>query len=291
MPTFKEISTQVSSRAIKHNVNDLGATLKYPNDLGAKGQGQEAFMIFDIVEPVKLWGGGEVRAGPRIALYLPPTLNTSYGAQYEDVESLIKRMIASGQASSAEVGHLLREGNYGAIKQKLATSVASEAIHAAGGAIDKVTGADLHRQIQIQSGHLINPHMAVAFTGVPFRTFEFQYQMMAREESESFTIREIIRQFKENMHPSIQEGDGRTLGRYWLYPNNFKISFYTPVDGSVSLFRVDTCALTGMDVNYAGSNVPTFFGSNGMPVDIRLTLRFKELRILTKEDFTDEKNF
>ena len=38
-----------------------------------------------------------------------------------------------------------------------------------------------------------------------------------------------------------------------------------------------------MDVNYAGSGVPAFFSATGHPVDITVSLKFKELQVLTKE--------
>lgn len=301
--TFSEIETirfdrdQQSSDLFEKNKNRFNNTnlLKYPNDLGNKGQ--EAFMMFDIVEPVKLIGGGEAKVMESIALYMPPTLKASYAAEYEPLESSLKKLAGTALAAGDAAANLhdIKKGEFAELAKRAGMSVATESALAATGALDAVTGSDLRRQVEIQAGRIVNPHMAVAFTGVPFRKFQFSYQMMARTEEESFAIREIIRRFKQAMHPSIGGGGadafvGQVDGRYWDYPYNFRISLYTPVAGHLFMFKIKTCALTALDADYAGSGTPSFFRGTGAPVDVRLSLSFQELTVLTRADFSGDQN-
>ena len=89
------------------------------------------------------------------------------------------------------------------------------------------------------------------------------------------------------MHPGI---DAETPGKYWVYPDSFDIRlstdslFAVPNDPSKGyLFQIDNAVLERMSVDYAGSGIPSFFGETGAPVDIRMTLEFKELNILTRK--------
>jgi hypothetical protein len=299
---FEEITTQINNDLqtnINQNLNNGNPiVLHYPNDLGEKGQ--EAFMIFKIMEPVRLFGG-EPKEKKSIALYLPATLRVAYGADYEDFTDYIKQIVNLGQdvltAGAAVPGGIagLSEQAYrGTLNlDTLASSLGSagkalgtEAWHAVGN-VAGVLSSDIRRKFQQMDSSLLNPHMAVAFTGVPFRKFEFSFQMMARTEHESFTIREIIREFKKAMHPTIDS----SATRRWIYPDNFKIKMFTPVEGNKFLFEIDTCALTSVNVDYAGSGVPSFFSRTGAPVDVRMTLTFQELKVLTSEDFDGDKNY
>jgi hypothetical protein len=299
--TFSEIDTIQFDRDIQStdlfekNKSKFNNTslLKYPNDLGTKGQ--EAFMMFDIVEPVRLFGGGEAKVMESIALYMPPTLKVQYSADYDEVESSMKRFVAGVNTA----GDVLADGYEAAINGDMAnlgsrygSSAAREGIKLGTGVMDALTGSDLSRQAQIQSGVITNPHMAVAFNGIPFREFQFSFQMMAKTSEESFAIREIIRRFKEAMHPDIGGGGLAAAigGRFWYYPLNFRISLYTPVQGRLFMFKIKTCALTDVNVDYAGSGVPSFFRDTGAPVDVRLDLKFKELTVLTRKDFAGDEN-
>jgi len=259
---------------------------RYPLNLGSDGQ--KAFMTFTVKDSVKL-NGVEAEPEDAVALYLPPTLKVGYGAQYEEINDIV------AQASALGLGGV--ESLKGSLKQLISMSLPSnsafmsninDSIQTLANAISGISGSNAALQAGIRTGQLLNPHMAVAFTGVEFRNFQFSFQMMARNEAESAAITKIIKFFKKNMHPSIKDA---ATNRWLLYPKNFDIKLAAPTEGSLHMFEIKTCALTSMNVDYAGSGTPSFFRGSGAPVDIRMDLNFKELVWLTREDFEDGKNY
>lgn len=243
----------------KAKSSSAGGLMKYPGDLFSPGA--EPFVIFNIFDAV-------ARGGARkdtIAMYMPPTLKVSYNAQYEEVSLDFEKFLAAAKSllSAEEL-------------EKLAGD-------ALAGVIGGVLKSNIPDEVAIANGRSINPHMAVLFRGVGFRSFQLDFQMNARNAAESDAIQNIIYAFKYYMHPHIS-ADAK---RYFEWPEMFTIEFYSPK--SEYLFKIFPSALTNMEVDYAGSGVPSFFASTGAPVDIRMSLQFKEMNILTK-DLLDEES-
>ena len=49
------------------------------------------------------------------------------------------------------------------------------------------------------------------------------------------------------------------------------------------MFNIATSVMTNMSVDYNGSGYPVFFKNTGAPVQINMSLSFKELEVLTRE--------
>lgn len=145
---------------------------------------------------------------------------------------------------------------------------------AAVGGADKVVQGTMSR-----NNVALNSHMAVLFDNVGFRTFTFQYKFIARNQKESNELQRLISTFKYAMYPSLPE-----TNRYmFTYPDEFKLEFSEKINAS--LFKFKRSVLTDMSVNYNGDGVPRFFDETGAPVVVDVTLQFKEVEIMTKEDF------
>lgn len=236
-------------------------SFRFPEDLG--GVGEEPFMVFDIRDSVAKPGASK----GVLALPMPSNgIGVSYNTDYEE--------ISMGVDQLRDIKNLVtqEEGGAGALANQLGKEVGAKAA-------DSFTQLNLSSELERQRGAIVNPHMAALFKGVGFRTFTFNYQMLARSREESDAIRNIIYRFKYHMHPSIPRSGARR--RFMLYPENFVIGIYSPED--LYLFKISTCALINMSVDYAGSGVPAFFKNTGAPVDIRMSLQFKELEVLSKE--------
>lgn len=238
----------------------------YPLDLGQVGQ--EPFMIFDIRKWEKKMGDSLGVIG----LYMPPSLKASYKAMYSEIKDLDKWLTAQGQEAFRS-GSKLFSGEKGSLAD-LASQVGLAGAQVMG---DSTAGA----QLEFQLKKLLNPQMTQAFNGMSFRSFQFDYQLMAKSPAESEAINNIIYAFKYYMHPGI-DGAFDDTSVYLEYPEVFIIKLFSPE--TKYLFRTDRCVLTDVDVDYAGSGVPSFFNRTGAPVDVRLTLRFVEMTHLTKQD-------
>ena len=150
----------------------------------------------------------------------------------------------------------------------------------AGGIGSVVTGQLL------QEGIAINPHLAVIFRGVGFREHGFQYKFVARNQSESDTLKNIIEAFRFHMLPSNAiGGSGTTVGLAFDYPDEFELSFSEKIKSN--LYEIGTSVLKNMQVTYNGENLPIFFEDTGAPVSIALTLQFQEVKLYTRDGFSE----
>jgi len=121
-----------------------------------------------------------------------------------------------------------------------------------------------------------NPFKEVFFKAINFRTFSFNYTFLPKSESEVYNVKRIIDLFKFHMHPELS-GDSM----FYIYPSEFEIAYYHKGAENPFINKISTCVLTDMNVQY-GSQFFTAF-DNGAPSEIKLTLTFKEVELLTKE--------
>lgn len=258
------------------------------------------------------------RAIRSIVLPVPMNLSTSYGVNYENKGMGVLGGLASGQLTGqnlVEGGSSLLDmakqkatdiagalgfdisDDIGTQKSTGAdTNLSSNQLLAGAGAAagalvgskfgavgaalgGSVVGAgNIPAGIMMAAGKAINPHMAVLFNDVKFRNFQFQYRLMARNQEESDTIKELISVLKYHMHPALEDGT-LTFG----YPEEFEIEFSRTI--APYLFKINKSVLTDISVNYNGENMPLFFEQSQAPVSIDLTMSFQETKILTKQDF------
>ena len=121
-----------------------------------------------------------------------------------------------------------------------------------------------------------NPFREVFFEGIDYRQFNFVYKFMPKNSTESRAVYDIIRTFKEHMHPELSEG-----GYFFIYPSEFEIVYYYKNLENPYFNRITQCALTDMTVDYGGEQFASF--ADGSPTEINMTLSFRELELLTKD--------
>lgn len=242
-------------------------TYTYPLDLGSVGQ--EPYIIFQIRDSV---AKGAASKGT-VALYMPPDLQVEYKAMYENFEMPIDQ-------ARAYTKMLATKGENNGWVDAAKGALGDAARAGAAGVIDQMSSSNAQAYNERYNGRIVNPHMAVLFKGIEPRTFSFKFNMFAKNREESEQIRNIIHVFKYAMHPSTQEPGDSLSKRYFFYPENFVIGLFSPEDRY--LFKISTCALESMNVDYAGSAVPSFFSETGAPVHISMSLAFKELEVMTK---------
>lgn len=134
-----------------------------------------------------------------------------------------------------------------------------------------------------------NPYKEQTFQGVEFRSFEFNFTLRARSESDVIVIQDIIRSFRTNSKPTLERASG---GSIMEYPKEFKIEFLTVDDNNAYetntyLPEIKHCVCTGVNTNFTASGTWRSF-KNGAPVDITLGLTFQETELITGEDVMGE---
>ena len=278
--------------------------LVYPDNLD-----NSYYMIFNVVErnrPSRKEIGTR-RTIRSVVLPIPSELSVGYGVEYTDDSfgsiggasaGLVGADdIKSGTAGLGEIIGQKISAAKDAFKNRdtdaavqalgiLTPAIATTASTLGAGAIAGlltagVTGDGVVSGISFSEGLTINPHMAVLFKGVGFREHAFNYKFIAKNQSESNTIKNIIKVFKYYMHPSYFNGSNLAF----QYPDEFEIEFAQAV--SDNLYKVGTSVLKSFNVNYNGENTPLFFEDTGAPVSIDIQMQFQETRIMTKDDMDD----
>ena len=132
------------------------------------------------------------------------------------------------------------------------------------------------------TGSVINPNSELLFKGPKLRTFNFSYELSARNSTEAKAIVSIIRAFKQAS--SVQKSETRIfLGA----PCTFTIK-YMNADGKEHKFigKIKECALTNVAVNYAPAQYSTYAG--GYMTKYNLTLQFQELEPVHNSDYDED---
>lgn len=270
--------------------------MQYPSNLGSPGS--EHYMLFSIKiqeqSKYALEGGGitlqpgtagaqanpkranaKVRQGTvatdtAIALYMPETLAFSYQSDYEVFENFASRFLGSSGSPVRVPSD--EDEDYAA---KLGSGF-KDVLQYAGESVTPEKAKQLYLSLQRQA---INPHKEQVFSGVPFRTFSFSFSFTPFSQAETDALDQIIKTFKFHMHPELL---GDVGSRYFIYPSEFDIAFYSGGEENPYIPKISTCVLTGLDSNLAESGWAAYQDSNA-PVSVKLDLKFTELEIMTKE--------
>ena len=218
-----------------------------------------------------------------IAMYMPPSVNVSYAANYVDTEigafsigagSAIKEFNRTGKLAAGATAFL------DTVPDELKNVAARQILGAIGSIIPGTQG--LEEVAGMATGQIIADRMELAFKGLPKRGFQYTFKMIPKSEQEAEEIRKIVFTFKANMLPEIREG---TAGRGMIVPNTFDIRYMYMNRDNDFLHKISTCVLESMNVTYGGDRYRTFpdAGDGTPPVETTMTLNFKELELITKE--------
>ena len=213
------------------------------------------------------------RAASYISLYMPDTINVTVVNDYDQLsltEALGKAGLAA-QAGGEIVGGELKAVGGGA------GPGASEV----GGFLAQKTGnfgSGITDALLFSSGYAQNPQIELLFKSIQNREFLFDFKFVPKTQDEATAIINIIKAFRFHAAPEIPSVGG---GRYFVPPDEFDIQFMYGSNINPNLPKVSTCVLQGIDINYASAGQWTTF-RNGMPVEISMQLRFKEVEIMHK---------
>jgi len=217
-----------------------------------------------------------------ICLYMPATVEVSYGSNYTD----------------SEIGSVALAG-VAAYDQFVSTQGTLESLSAAGKAAAGVLSEDFARKglgfleeiglsgaksvVELRSGLVVNNRMEMIFENVSRREFSYTFKFMPRSQKEATTVAEIIKTFKIHMLPELTGKTG--VSRTYIVPSTFNIHYMYISEENKYLNKIGTSVLSSMDVKYGGERYQTFRaqdGNSGPPVESEVTLKFQELQTITR---------
>ena len=231
-----------------------------------------------------------------IELYIPDQVVAVSENKYNEV-SLTKALGLAGFAgqgssaaasiTSALLGFAKEGGGIAGMKSSGSPFPAEIGATVLGG-IGKKLGAfgEGIENVFLQSfGFAQNPQIEVLFDTVDLRSFEFTFNFLPRSKEEADIVMKIIRTFRFHAAPEIVTG---TQGRYYVPPSEFDIEYrFVDNDGNDqrndAIHRFATCVLEKVDVNYTGSAGQFVTFADGIPVNVEMRLRFKEVEIIHKQ--------
>ena len=268
------------------------STFQFPAGLG---QGKDDLLNWMLITAYEIVGGWEgtkaVKFGDpsgAVALPIPPGIQATYEQNWNQATVGLGAM-AVAQAAQTDAGQwgtgkiqgwmsqMGLGGGAGTSSQTYAASDGSTEF--IGAALKKFPG--VAESLQTTLGVRALDQVMMSYAGPAFRNFTYTYSLKPNNPEDSEQIDEIVKWFKFKSAP--KQG-GTRFTRLYKLPHVFKIQFFTASDENRSIPRVGHCALTNINTQYGGDIFRTFEGTHA-PVQVNLTLAFKEMELLNQESF------
>lgn len=269
-------------------------TLQYPGHL----RDDNFYTIFRAYERTTDFQTGRLAVSGKknnplgtVILPLPPNLSTSYGVTYGEESGVIASALSAATNDFLDAMEDTDE-NYEAAFKAAAGTVVDSLTDGQGMSVDgaqallKNVGMGLARELTPNSvftglNLAKNPYQAIVFQNPKFRTHSFSYNLFARNRSETDSIRDIIKLFKEYMLPEFPEN----TGLFFKYPKVFDIEYHVGGPDNDYVHKISTSALTDFNVSYHGEGTPSYFDDpeKPRPTSVKISMTFQELNILTAE--------
>jgi len=204
-----------------------------------------------------------------ISLYIPETMNFSYGMGYNDnVSATAIGANALGAALNVVKKYIPESsGKVGQIGRAISSIV------------EKTASPDLIKLGLSKAGLAINPKLQILFEGIGFRSYQMTFTFTPYSEEEAKAVTNIVNTFKKYASPRIVKGN--TLGMFFIPPAIFEPKFYFNGQENKKINAVNQSVITNIEVNHAPNGWATF--NDGTPVQTTLSLAFKEISILDRD--------
>ena len=220
-----------------------------------------------------------------VALYLPPNVQDSTSAGYNDAQTGIVGLVAAGGGQFLDA---MRRNDYQAAASQLiggVKAISEEAlIRSSAGIVDLLSGGegDTLGLANKVFGQATNPYMEVLFDSMAFRNFTYNFTFAPKNAQERDDVQDIIKLFRFHMAPELKGSQHRFL----TLPSTFDIHYMYQHDrdyASENNFysKIATCVLKDVTVDYTPNGVKSF--QDGSPTQINMSLSFQETEILTKQ--------
>ena len=275
----------------KAYLKGLGSVLKYPQNLL---EGNDDYLKIDICEYepalAETQGGG--KALTTFLTYMPRNIGSSYSQNWGSATLSPNGRIAINAVQQAlnktpasSVGGYLQSALKGTGTTFAAGQIAAGIQNLAQG----TQGLDANSLLGLTTGVGINSTVEIYWGGHgDNRNFSFRIEMSPRNEPETIQIREIVKAFKVAMHPG---SNGASAGssvqsRFVTYPYMMKLQYMHGSKPHEFLHQFKPCVLTGMDVQYTPNGTYSTL-PNTSPTSTVMTLTFKEIRMIYREDILD----
>jgi hypothetical protein len=235
------------------------------------------------------------RVNKTICLYMPTSLKTSYGVEYneEDFSALVD-VVSKVKVTAQTVSNLIKGApqneSTAALLRGVSDTAARQALAGANKQLSSLAtplsgGEDLKldKAYNALSRQVINPFIINMYKSTKRRGFDFTFRFLPRSRQEVLAVYNIITTLKKYALPKRAADKA---GRLIEYPAEFKIRFYHNGVENQFLPKIARCALKDVSLVYGDEPFTTFApeaGFGAAPTKIDMNLSFEELEILTQD--------
>ena len=246
-------SDEIAKKDIKH-------TIMLPVPQGVL-DGRSASWSMGEMSPIDAGIVSAVQAG----MNAEGSIGNMAGKTFSELTNQLSQL---GQADRATVDSLLT----GQVASMIASAITGNNVDAVGR----------------ETGLRINKNQQLLFDGVTGRDFSFGWDIVPRSRKEAQQTKIILRVLKQAM--SAQRGGTKTVkGLFIASPDIFYLTYMKGKEQHPFLNAFKPCALTNMAVNYTGSGTYATY-HDGNPVHLNLSLSFRELTPVFREDYFKEES-
>jgi hypothetical protein len=222
---------------------------------------------------IQLSRGATTKIDTQIALYMPPSISVQYNSKYgeDNIGALAAAGAGAIDAFAGRNGADLTTAVKGALsegKQGAETMIMGVLNTVAPGAT---------ALLALEKGAVRTPKMELMFEGIGRREFSYEFTFIPKDRAEADIIKQIVYEFKFHMASNYTDGTFREME----IPSFFNIIYRYKNKDNEHLNKISTCALENMDVSYGGDRFVGY--EEGVPQTTKITLKFKELEIITKK--------
>lgn len=269
--------------------NQFQEQLEFPIDLIQPGIDRNFFMAFKFMKYEKraIQRAPFLRSRGSVRLPIPDNIKDNMSVTYTtpSLGSAVGAVLDSQVGNGSEMGTTLER----------LTSASLEGVGSglAGGAVDflnRSTPETVRAGFSNYFGMAVNPYQTVLFEKPEFKSHNFSWKIMPRNEEESARARNIFRTFQYHMSPGISgaitgtQGGGGS-GLFFSYPSMVIVSLFP---SSTFMYRFKPCVLKSVNVNYAAGSAPSFFKRTNAPTAMTISIQLQEIEYWTNKDFTGD---
>ena len=277
----------------------MASVVTYPADLGKAPY--EKYMLFRVREARHIQRKGMIgenagvdRPIHSVGLYLPPeALHSTLSVDWTDKDM--------GAVGGAVISAFTKPPAPNTTDDTVIAKLKS-AVTAGGGATAAHWGAETagrlldfgssggpgKEMLESVLGAKVNPRTDMLFDSVKYRTHQFSFTLIPRNETEAKSIDEILSVFQFYMLPSFGKTGEESL--FIGYPYEFTIDMYTGEKAlgtgmtSQHINKIDRSVLTRCTIDHSAGNDRVAFAGNYYPAVSSLELNFTEVRLQGRDE-------
>lgn len=140
------------------------------------------------------------------------------------------------------------------------------------GTVAQAAAQEYNKQAQVS----VNPREFMLYKSPGMRNFSFRFRFIPDDEGESRAAEEIVKWFRRGMYPTA-------AGQYSF---NFPDAFQIEIKNMQGIPKLPEVFLESCNVTF-NPNSMSYFKQNNRPVEINLSLEFKELQPITRENVNE----